>query len=256
MSVTFPLIIIEPDPIVREGLIHVLGRRPLRIARAWSSVDAACSEESNVHDFHLALVSVTNSGALAPDEVAKLRQRCPTARIVLLVSEYSALTERQAIDTDVNGVLLRSSPPANLRKSLELIALGEGVFPMPSVRIEVDPPGMVSIAARAKESIETLSARERQVMDALAEGLPNKVIARRLCITDATVKVHVKSVLRKTGVSNRTEAALLAQSIGIGGQGMHQTVALARQIAAQTARVTSAADSSIPRSVSTATMGA
>lgn len=221
MSVIFPLAIIAPDPILREGLIHVLGRRPLRVAQAWSSVDAACSEQSTVEELYVVLVSTKDSSALEPEEAARLRQVYPAGRIVLLVSEYSTMTQSQAISAHVDGALLRSSPPANLRKSLELIALGEGVFPLPSVQSDVDQPSAQLILARGKESIDKLSARERQVIKGLAEGLPNKLIARRLCITDATVKVHVKSVLRKTGVSNRTEAALLAQSLGIGGQGVH-----------------------------------
>ena len=131
------------------------------------------------------------------------------------------MTERQAIAAHVDGVLLRSSPPDNLRKLLELIALGEGIFPLPTESSEAERPSAAAIAIDGKESIKKLSARERQVFHGLAEGLPNKLIARRLSITDATVKVHVKSVLRKTGVSNRTEAALLAQGLGIGGHGMH-----------------------------------
>lgn len=221
MSVTFPLAIITPDPILREGLIQVLGRRPLRVVWVWSSVDEACSEQSTVQPPYLVLVSAIDSGALEPEEAARLREVYPAARIVLLVSEYSTLTQSQAITAHLDGALLRSSPPANLRKSLELIALGEGVFPLPSIQSDVDQPSAALIVARGKESIEKLSAREHQVIKGLAEGLPNKLIARRLCITDATVKVHVKSVLRKTGASNRTEAALLAQSLGIGGQGVH-----------------------------------
>lgn len=221
MSVTFSLGIIESDPIVKEGLIHVLGKRPPRVARAWSSVDAACSEQPSVHGMSVVLVGAIDSGALEPEEAARLRQLYPGARIALLVSKYSNLTEREAIAAHVDGALLRSSAPANLRRSLELIALGEGVFPLPSVQSEVDQPSAATIAARGEESIEKLSARELQVIDGLAEGWPNKLIARRLGITDATVKVHVKSILRKTGASNRTEAALLAQSLGIGGHGVH-----------------------------------
>lgn len=221
MSVTFPVAIITPDPILREGLIHVLGKRPLRVAQAWSSVDAVCSEQSTVQELYVVLVSAIDSRVLEQAEAARLRQVYPAGRIVLLVSEYSTMTQSQAISAQVDGVLLRSSPPANLRKSLELIALGEGVFPLPSVQGAVDRRSAALISTRGGESIEKLSVRERQVIKGLAEGLPNKLIARRLCITDATVKVHVKSVLRKIGVSNRTEAALLAQSLGIGGQGVH-----------------------------------
>lgn len=221
MSVTFSLAIIEPDPIVREGLIHVLGRRPLRIVRAWCSIDAACSEQDAIHEFDVILVSGIESGALRPEEAVRLRQRYPAARIALLLSEYSPQTERQAMAAKVEGALLRSSPPDNLRRKLELIALGEGVFPLPTVEVEAEKPSASTIKGQAKGSIKMLSARERQVFDGLAEGLPNKLIARRLSITDATVKVHVKSVLRKTGVSNRTEAALLAQGLGIGGHGLH-----------------------------------
>ncbi|MXQ14650.1 hypothetical protein GR328_25015 [Microvirga makkahensis] len=55
-----------------------------------------------------------------------------------------------------------------------------------------------------------LSARETQILDCLREGSPNKVIARKLDITEATIKVHVKAILRKIGASNRTQAAMWA----------------------------------------------
>ena len=57
----------------------------------------------------------------------------------------------------------------------------------------------------------SLSAREAEVLSSLMEGTPNKLIARKLHLTEATVKVHIKAILRKIGASNRTQAAMWAK---------------------------------------------
>jgi two-component system nitrate/nitrite response regulator NarL len=57
----------------------------------------------------------------------------------------------------------------------------------------------------------SLSSREAEILSSLMEGIPNKLIARKLHVTEATVKVHVKAVLRKIGAANRTQAALWAK---------------------------------------------
>jgi two-component system nitrate/nitrite response regulator NarL len=103
--------------------------------------------------------------------------------------------------------------------SLEMVMLGESVLPS-----EVLRSIMAGVARRRQEPLRNntveptvsdlkvckLSAREAQILGCLREGAPNKVIARKLDVSEATIKVHVKAILRKVGASNRTQAAMWA----------------------------------------------
>jgi two-component system nitrate/nitrite response regulator NarL len=91
-------------------------------------------------------------------------------------------------------------------KSLELVILGETLIPanLLSEAREADAQSL------ERPSPGYLSSQERRILDSLVEGHPNKVIARQLGTAEATIKVHVKNILRKLGVANRTQAAMWA----------------------------------------------
>jgi two-component system, NarL family, nitrate/nitrite response regulator NarL len=119
----------------------------------------------------------------------------------------------------VNGFCLTASGPEILIKSLELVMLGESVLPFEVLRSLMDaaPPKREQPLQdnRAEPTLPDpntckLSAREAQVLSYLREGTPNKVIARQFDVSEATIKVHVKAILRKIGVANRTQAAMWA----------------------------------------------
>ena len=99
--------------------------------------------------------------------------------------------------------------------SLRLVDLGEKVFPTKLATMitsgQIDP----TAAEVRASSVKGLSKREGEIMRCLVHGESNKVIARQLGITEATVKVHLKAVLRKLNVSNRTQAAIWAVRNGL-----------------------------------------
>lgn len=216
MSATFRVAIVEADCIFREGLRRVLGRHPVKVVAVWSSVDEALDGPPLLAPLSVVLVSSLRNGYFTPEHAELLRERHPSVRIAILAESYSGEVAPMAAAAEVDGVLLSSSSPANLVKSLELIGLGQNIFPMPQFA-----PGAIHDRPNTSEAhddvdgLDRLSVRERQVLAGLAQGAPNKVIARDLKIADATVKVHVKSILRKTGVANRTEAALWARNAGM-----------------------------------------
>jgi two-component system nitrate/nitrite response regulator NarL len=111
----------------------------------------------------------------------------------------------------VNACFGAGTRPAIFLKSLELVVLGEtfltpGVWPPPGEAAQSLKP---SLAGR-----EGLSPQEWLILRGLAEGQPNKVIAREVGAAEATVKVHVKNIFRKIGVTNRTQAAMWARAHG------------------------------------------
>jgi two-component system nitrate/nitrite response regulator NarL len=106
-------------------------------------------------------------------------------------------------------------------KSLEVIMLGEELV---SAALPLDVPIPERPASAAEAVPVPLSPQEERILKRIADGDPNKVIARALGVADPTVKVHVKSILRKLGVRNRTQAAMWAIRHGVARQ-PHQAIA-------------------------------
>jgi DNA-binding NarL/FixJ family response regulator len=115
-----------------------------------------------------------------------------------VVGEFGTLSAARAASLDADAIVLAAH-----RRDVT-----EGVPP------EGDPK-RVALQDRSLPYVEPLTAREQQVLELLAEGLPNKAIAARLAISDQTVKFHVASISAKLGATNRTEAVRLALRRGL-----------------------------------------
>jgi two-component system nitrate/nitrite response regulator NarL len=139
-----------------------------------------------------------------------LRNAYPDARVVVLASALSVESLREAMNTGADGVLMKDVSPEALIQSLELVMMGRKVFPANSAALLLD----LSNAAIPVPAVRGLSLREQDVLRALATGASNKMIAHSLSIAEATVKVHIKTVLRKIDVNNRTQAAIWALNNG------------------------------------------
>lgn len=151
--------------------------------------------------------------------VRQVRERSPETRIVALADQFDLGFVQVAHEAGVNGFCLTAGGHEVLIKSLELIMLGESVLPAAVLRAILDAPAESRNQPLHDNTTEPklpapttckLSAREAEVLSCLREGSPNKIIARQFDVTEATVKVHVKAILRKIGVANRTQAAMWA----------------------------------------------
>ena len=145
-----------------------------------------------------------NADVLVADTVDASRSAAPVLYLVKNSNEAS-----QAIVRGARGVMLRTAAPRRLHTGVRAVADGfviideevaEGVMPHARARVEL---------------IEPLTPREQQVAQLLAGGLTNKEIAQRLGITEHTVKFHLNGLLRKLGVSTRTEAVVQAARLGL-----------------------------------------
>lgn len=144
-----------------------------------------------------------------------VREPFPETPIVVLADRFDSRFIRLGYEAGVDGFCSGASAPDVLIKSLELVMLGESALPLEVLRSILDEPRpsrdhtpehpKVFNAADCK-----LSPKEIQVLSCLRQGSSNKIIASRLDITEATVKVHVKAILRKVGAANRTQAAIWA----------------------------------------------
>jgi DNA-binding NarL/FixJ family response regulator len=138
------------------------------------------------------------------------------ARVIILttfdVDEYVY----EALRIGASGFLLKNSPPEQLVHAVRVVARGEALLDAGVTRRVIERfAATVPPPSADGGGLEELTAREREVLVLLAQGLSNAEIAERLVITPGTVKTHVASVLAKLGVRDRTQAVVLAYERGV-----------------------------------------
>lgn len=223
-----PIVLIEKCRLVREGLEKILSGTMFRVAAAASMPGDLKTTVAAGQRGILIVLGVSDEDGSPAEEIEALRSRFPDARIVILADHYELEPLAEALRLSVNGYLSKSISSQALIKALELVALGEGIFPS-SVLAQLGnsreaPPLLLEAPEERpfRQSASILSERETQILRGLVEGQSNKTIARALDIMEATVKVHVKAILRKIGVQNRTQAAIWA----LGNLSLAQFVAM------------------------------
>ncbi|WP_293866526.1 response regulator transcription factor [uncultured Alsobacter sp.] len=204
-------IVVEADPIYREGLIRVMTAAGFHAAQAFDGLDPFMTGVEPSSDNLLLLMGLGHAAAGVGPDVESLRRRFPGAKLVILAETGSERDLVDALQAGVDGLLVKPIGCDALVKSLELVMLGEKIFPAHFIRLLACEPAPVPVKTADHHRVfEKLSAREMDVLQELSQGSPNKIIARRFGITEATVKVHVKAILRKISARNRTEAAIWA----------------------------------------------
>jgi DNA-binding NarL/FixJ family response regulator len=140
----------------------------------------------------------------------RIMTELPGTAILILTSFSDRRQILGALDAGASGYLLKDAASDEVAEGIRSAARGEA---------PLDPRAARTIlnARTAPDPLSGLSEREREVLALLVEGLPNKLIARRLEIADKTVKSHLTRVFRVIGVTDRTQAALWAQRHGTGG---------------------------------------
>jgi two-component system nitrate/nitrite response regulator NarL len=207
-------------PLLRSGLQRVLSETPFALVEESPATDPNLVS-GKAQGPALVILAVSQPSNCTPEMVRQAKERHPAARIVLLADHVDLGLVTQGREAGVDGFCLTGSSREVLVTSLELVLLGESMLPGPVVRSIIDsmavspePECASEVPLEPKASApgaRSLSAREAEVLSSLMEGTPNKLIARKLHLTEATVKVHIKAILRKIGAANRTQAAMWAK---------------------------------------------
>jgi len=209
--------LIDANKLFREGLRRLLDGSPFSImAEAGNLREAANLIETQGLQPQLVLLDLTLGNDEEAEALRRLRRLLPEGRLVILTSELCTRRLANALEAGADGYLMKDLSSDALTQSLKLVMMGEKVFPTHLAALLIS--GRVnSPAAEVPVSRKGLSQREVQILRCLLNGDSNKMIANHLNITEATVKVHLKSLLRKINASNRTQAAIWALNNGIGG---------------------------------------
>ncbi|MEA2348305.1 MAG: hypothetical protein QOG62_2092 [Thermoleophilaceae bacterium] len=154
------------------------------------------------------LLDVAMPGLGGIEAARAITKASPEARVVMLTAMSDRDTVLEAIDAGAIGYLLKDDEPDRLFDGVRAAARGEAP-------VAAKAAGAL-IGARAEIRAPELTDREREVLDLVAQGLPNKRIALQLEISEKTVKTHLTSIFHRLGVTDRTQAALWAQRNGLG----------------------------------------
>lgn len=210
------IVLVGLNSIQREGIASILRKGGFSHLHNYNSVEELSRTHLPSSRRIVFLIYLRQKLSELSDVVGRLRAECPTSCIVLLAESSSEAIIMQAIECNVDGLLLDKIERDALIKSLELVMLGEKVFPANNLLHICKQNSEISVTdIDANTLLDLLSTREIQVLQKLTAGYPNKVIARDCGITESTVKVHVKAILRKIRAKNRTQAAVWARKFGI-----------------------------------------
>jgi len=205
------VLVVDDHAVVREGLRSFLELQDgIDVAGEACDGEEALAEAARLEpDVVLMDLVMPNLDGVAA--LRRLREELPRARVIVLTSFLDEDKLLPALRAGAAGYLLKNAPPQEVARAVR-VAHGGGAVIDPVVAAR-----LVDALAADGESdpLDRLTPREREVLVLLGRGFPNKQIASKLRVSEKTVKTHVGRVLAKLGVTDRTQAAVLAVRAGI-----------------------------------------
>jgi two-component system nitrate/nitrite response regulator NarL len=187
----FEAVLVGKSILVREGLARILRSAKFRILASVSCADDFRPSKPILHPPLFLIVHTGNDLETTLEQTKRFRDRYPDARIAVVADHYRLNESVSAFRAGANGYFVNIITCDRFIRSMELVMMGETI--RVAMEDAIAPP---------------LSPREKLILRCLIEGASNKCIARKIDIAEATVKVHVKAILRKIRVQNRTQAAI------------------------------------------------
>ncbi len=210
------VLIIDDHALFRVGLEGLLAHRGIEVAAMTGDGEEGLrlSEELDL-DIILLDLRMPNMGGI--EVLKRLRERNVTTPVVMLTTSSDERDLVESLRCGAQGYLLKEMEPDDLVVALRDVVAGKSVVApgLTDVLAKVVRQGDTDSMAEASSPFDDLTPREREILCHLSEGQSNKVIARNLGISDGTVKLHVKSILRKLDVHSRVEAAVMAVEQGL-----------------------------------------
>ena len=200
------LLVVADDPLARAGLAAVLAEQPgcVVVGQVPGDGDALDMVEAESADLVIWDLGWDPSGSL--DTLPELPGTMPPVVALLPDAVHAA----EAWSAGVRGLMMRDADTAGLVAALPAVAHGQVVIAPELAEAIMPARGRSPVPPSAE-----LTPREMQVLQVLAEGVPNKAIASRLEISEHTVKFHVNAIMGKLGAQSRTEAVTIATRLGL-----------------------------------------
>ena len=212
------VLIVDDDALVRAGLSMMLaGTDDVRVvAEASDGAEVESAVDAYQPDVVLMDIRMPGVDGLAATERLRAREDAP--QVIVLTTFDADDHVLRALRAGAAGFLLKDTPPPEIMRGIRLVAAGEAMLsPAVTRRLieHVADDGLGARRARARELLDRLTDREREVAIAIGQGKSNADIAAELYMSVATVKAHVSRLLAKLELGNRVQIALLAHDAGV-----------------------------------------
>jgi len=195
------VLLVDDHILVRAGLERLLEQTDaIEVVGVAETGETAIELDAQLEP-DVVLMDVSMPGLSGIETTRQICTNRPNASVVMLTASTDRTQVLNALDAGAVGYLIKDSDPATLI---------EGVLEAASGNAPLDPRAARSLLDSRSSSTQTMTARETEVLRCIAEGLSNKAIARRLGISEKTVKAHLTRVFSVLGVSDRTQAAIWA----------------------------------------------
>lgn len=202
------ILLVDDHVLFREGLVYVLDAfsEDNYILEA-SDAEGAYTVLKNHHDIDLALVDLNLPGDDGFAVVKFMQKHCRTIPVVVLSASKKAFDMQHAIDLGAMGFIPKDSSSELMKNALNAVFAGEIYLPAQMLKTQLD---LDQLYEQGKNL--PLTPRQTEVLSMIVNGSSNKVIAYKMDVAEATIKMHVTAIFKKLNVSNRTQAALAAKS--------------------------------------------
>lgn len=221
------VLVVATSPLVRAGLSAVLTTNPelTLISSSASDLDALATEIEQLQPDVVLLVPISkrdtdyftdrsNEESVWEKLLESQQQQYPSA-IIVITDEFDSIDLDTALRSGVRGILPQASTESEILATIEAVASGLVVL-HPDVVEYLLPLKETSLRENVLANpVQALTPREIEVLQMLGSGLGNKAIAKRLNISEHTVKFHLSSIFQKLGVSTRTEAVTVGIRLGL-----------------------------------------
>jgi two-component system, NarL family, nitrate/nitrite response regulator NarL len=211
------VLIVDDHTLFRKGLINVLQQQPGIdvVGEAKDGMEGTELAQSLNPDVILMDVQMPVCNGIQATQA--IRETSPETRIIMLTVSEEDNDLFSAIKAGARGYLVKNIEPDQLIKAIQLVVKGESVIPHTMASKVLTEFSRIARKAEAPADPESrpLTPREREILQQLGRGGSNKEIANRLCLSEQTVKIHLKNILKKLHMSNRIQAAIYAYQQGL-----------------------------------------
>ena len=208
------ILLVDDHPLMADALalaLSTLDRHPEM--RHANSLQSALEIVAGPPESDLVMLDLGLPGCTGLQALERFRERHPALPVVVFSGTSDTASITAALDLGAMGFIPKTSPREVLVSAVRLVVSG-GVYVPPEALNSAGADTHTPAAAVTLEQLH-LSPRQTEVLALLLKGLPNKLIARRLQISENTTKIHVSAVLHALGVSSRTQALIAANRLGL-----------------------------------------
>lgn len=214
------IMVVDDHALVRRGMAYVVkeGFPEAEVIEAESSA-AALEVFHSGTEIDLALVDVRMPDLDGLELLRAIKAEWPSVPVIMLSTYENAPYVKRALADGAAGYLLKDATPEDLSQAINVAMSGSGNVLSPRViqnLFEDQESGAHGGSLNGRRSDYSLTQREHDILALLSEGRSNREIAGALFLSEKTVKAHLAAIFRKLGVTNRTQAAMMAVQMGVG----------------------------------------